>query len=223
MFRHLVVLFLAMLPALGPLAAQARADGPAGHAQSVTGTVSARQPGQDERFLAAANCVYRADVTRTGAASRAQFQFLDQSTLVMDAETELVLADYVYAYDNPPGENVMTVKAVVGALRIVTGRIAAKRPESFKVETPLLDIGVRGTDIGVTAAAGAGRVAVLAGGPAVVTDREFGTTAVVPEGQSVSKERGKAMSGPQPTPPAVLGVFQNMAPRAPDPDAGGGC
>jgi hypothetical protein len=212
-----------MLLLLPVLAAHALEGGPAGHAQAVTGTVSARLPGQDERLLAATACVYRADAVRTGKASRAQFQFLDQSLLVMDAESEIVLADYVYAYDNPPDKNAMVIKAAVGVFRTVTGKMAAKRPESFRVETPLLDIGVRGTDIGVSAAAAAGRVSVLSGGPAVVTDREFGATAVVPEGSSVSKERGQAMSAPHPTPPAAAAAFQNLAPRPADPDAGGGC
>ncbi|NDY55597.1 FecR domain-containing protein [Desulfovibrio sulfodismutans] len=205
------------------LAANAQESGPVGHAQGVAGTVEARGPGGDARLLTPTACVYRADVLHTGKASRAQFQFLDQSLLVMDAESELALADYVYAYDNPPGKNAMIVTGSVGVFRFITGKMAQKRPESFKVQTPLLDIGVRGTDLGISATGGSGRVSVLSGGPALVTDREFGATAEVPAGQSVSKERGKAMGAPEATPPAVSDVFKNLSPAPADPQAGGGC
>ncbi len=205
------------------LTANAQEGGPVGHAQSVHGSVDARQPERDARLLVAAACVYRADVVRTAVAARAQFQFLDQSVLVMDAETEIALTEYVYAYDNPPDANAMVVTGSVGVFRFITGKMAQKRPESFTVQTPLLDIGVRGTDIGVSVTAGSGRLSVLSGGPALVTDREFGTTAEVLAGQSVSKERGQAMGAPEATPPAVTEVFNTLSPAPADPDAGGGC
>ncbi len=204
-------------------AATAREPGPVGHAQIVQGTVTARLPGKDERIIAPSDCVFQSDTATTGKSSKAQFQFIDQSVLVMDADTRIELAGYVYAYDNPPDANAMVVRSAVGLLRVVTGKMAAKRPESFKVETPLLDIGVRGTDLGVAAAAASGRVSVLSGGPAVVTDREFGATVEVREGMSVAKERGKPMAAPEPTPPAVKSALDRLAPGPADPSSGGGC
>ncbi|QLA15966.1 FecR family protein [Desulfolutivibrio sulfoxidireducens] len=212
-------LFLLFAASIAP----AREAGPVGHAQLVQGTVTARLPGQDERVIAAADCVFQSDTARTGKSSKAQFQFIDQSVLVMDAESEIELAGYVYAYDNPPDANAMVVRSAVGLMRVVTGKMAAKRPESFKVETPLLDIGVRGTDLGIAASAASGRVSVLSGGPAVVTDREFGATVEVREGMSVAKERGKPMAAPEPTPPAVKSALDRLAPGPADPSSGGGC
>ncbi len=204
-------------------ATQAREAGPIGHAQLVQGAVTARQPGMDERAIAVADCVFQADTVGTGKTSRAQFQFIDQSVLVMDADTRIELAGYVYTYDNPPDANAMVVRSTVGLLRAITGKMAAKRPESFKIETPLLDIGVRGTDLGVAATAASGRVSVLSGGPAVVTDKEFGATVEVREGMSVAKERGKPMAAPEPTPPAVKSALDRLAPGPADPRSGGGC
>jgi|GEM_PF-2379392 len=205
------------------LTANAQESGPVGHAQHIAGTVDARGPGGDARLLVPAACVYRADVVRTAQAARAQFLFLDQSVLVMDAGSEIALSDYVYAYDNPPEKNAMLITGSVGIFRIITGKMAQKLPGSFKVQTPLLDIGVRGTDLGIAASAGSGRVSVLSGGPALVTDREFGTTAEVPAGKSVSKERGQAMGAPEATPAAVTGVFDTLSPAPADPGIGGGC
>jgi hypothetical protein len=204
-------------------AIQAREAGPIGHAQLVQGTVTARLPGKGERTLAAADCVFQSDTVGTEKASKAQFQFIDQSVLVMDAETRIELASYVYTYDNPPDANAMTVRSAVGLLRAITGKMAAKRPESFRIETPLLDIGVRGTDLGVAATAASGRVSVLSGGPAMVTDKEFGAMVEVREGMSVTKERGKPMASPEPTPPAVKSALDRLAPGPADSRSGGGC
>jgi hypothetical protein len=192
---------------------------PVGQAQVIEGKVSANLPNETERLLKVSSSIFTKDTLKTGAASKAQFLFLDQTTLTMTAESEMLIDNYVYAYNNPPSANQIILKFGQGLFRAVTGKITKKSPEKFHVDTPLLDVGIRGTDFGVQNRETNSLIAVFNGGPAVVSDKEFNKRVEVPAGKYVTKEKGQAMSDAQDIPAAVQQSFEKakqMPPGNPD-------
>lgn len=82
----------------------------------------------------------------TGAKSFAVLQFVDGAKVTVTPNSVLDIKEYVY---NGSGENAATLSLVQGGLRVLTGAMAKAEPESFKVETPVALMGVRGTEFSV--------------------------------------------------------------------------
>jgi hypothetical protein len=79
---------------------------------------------------------------RTGQQSTAQLLFLDQTSLSVGAQSEVVLDRFVY--DPNRGNGKVVINAGVGAFRFVSG---AQKSSSYEIRTPVATIGVRGTVI----------------------------------------------------------------------------
>lgn len=77
---------------------------------------------------------------RTGDASTAQLQFLDQTNLAVGPKSEVVLDRFVYDPDRRKGS--VVVQAGRGVFRFVSG---SQDPTSYQIKTPVATIGVRGT------------------------------------------------------------------------------
>lgn len=143
--------------------------------------------------------VYQQELVRTTNSGRTVLRFLDRTKLQLGAASELVLDTFVYDPDQSAGE--MLVDLGPGAFRFISGKLNFR--EGFQFKTPLVAIGVRGTDFLVTVAGdGATRVAVLDGevevapldgsDGAVVTANQTGT--VTAPGQAVSVTAGTGIS-----------------------------
>lgn len=77
---------------------------------------------------------------RTGAASTAQLLFLDETSVSVAPQSEIVLDRFVYDPNRGTGNVVLTTGR--GAFRFVTG---AQNPTNYTIKTPVATIGVRGT------------------------------------------------------------------------------
>ena len=77
---------------------------------------------------------------RTGEASTAQLQFLDQTNLSVGPKSEVVLDRFVY--DPNRGKGNVVVQTGRGVFRFVSG---SQDPTSYQIKTPVATIGVRGT------------------------------------------------------------------------------
>ena len=77
---------------------------------------------------------------RTGEASSAQLLFLDETSVSMGAQSDLVLDRFVYNPNRAAGNVVLSTAR--GALRFVTG---SQNPTNYTINTPVASIGVRGT------------------------------------------------------------------------------
>src|ERR1700754_39781 len=89
---------------------------------------------------------------RTGEASSAQLLFLDETSVSMGAQSDLVLDRFVYNPNRAAPGNVV-LSTARGALRFITG---SQNPTNYTINTPVASIGVRGTiaEIFTYAAAG---------------------------------------------------------------------
>jgi hypothetical protein len=119
--------------------------GPAS-AQSKVGVASAVKndvqgiAGGSGRALSPGSSVFEQETVRTGAESIAQLLFLDQTSLSVGPRSEVVLDHFVY--DPARGTGDVILSATRGAFRFVSG---SQNPLSYKINTPVATIGVRGT------------------------------------------------------------------------------
>ncbi len=87
--------------------------------------------------------VYVNELVQTAKDSKAQLLFLDQTALSMAPESALVLDKFVYDPDRNVGAVVLNTLS--GAFRLIGGTASAENGSSYIVETPVAQIGIRGT------------------------------------------------------------------------------
>jgi hypothetical protein len=173
--RMRISLLLFGLALVWGTAAFSQAAGPAatkiGAAQAIENDVEGRL-GKSVAKLAIGSEVFQNQLVRTGKASTAKLQFLDETDLSLSPFTQVSLDRFVYDPDKKTGRVIVNVPR--GLVRFVTGSLEKR---SYTIRTPVASIGVRGTifellvrsdritvalrDGGVDLTARAGRVYVL--------------------------------------------------------------
>ncbi|MDP3427167.1 MAG: FecR domain-containing protein, partial [Humidesulfovibrio sp.] len=88
--------------------------------------------------------MFKGDVIATAKASGGSIQFLDKTVLNVGEGSKVSLDQYVF--DASKGSGQALFKLAQGTFRTVTGEIVKQNPESFKVQSPLATIGIRGTE-----------------------------------------------------------------------------
>lgn len=143
--RHLVV---ALILAGQALAAEPQNSEAADRSRMVGRVTKAQGEviavGERGRLLKVGTRVFEKDELHTGRYGRAEIQFVDESTLILGAETIFKLDQVTY---HPAVENVgMSFSLQKGAFRLITSRLGFARPADLRVETPVATISIRGTD-----------------------------------------------------------------------------
>lgn len=98
--------------------------------------------GDSRRVLKRGDGVFQNETIATGAASKAQLLFNDETALSMGPDSKVVLDKLVYDPDKKAGE--VSLRAVSGAFRFVSG---SAPKGAYSIKTPAGTIGVRGTII----------------------------------------------------------------------------
>lgn len=133
--RRLACLASLLLTLAGPAGAQEIGSVAAVNAQ-VTGT----PPQAATRVLEITDPVIQNELIASSDVGSAQLLFLDQTSLTVSPQSEVVLDHYVYDPERAWGE--ITVGMMKGVLRFVGGRIT-KQTEAV-IQTPVATIGIRG-------------------------------------------------------------------------------
>jgi hypothetical protein len=110
-----------------------------GAARAVENEVEGRL-GNAVQKLAVGSEVSQNQLVRTGKASTAKLQFLDETSLGLSPQTQIRLDSFVYNPDKKTGKVVLNVP--YGLVRFVTGTMEKR---SYTIRTPFLAVGVRGT------------------------------------------------------------------------------
>ena len=110
-----------------------------GAARAIENEVEGRL-GKSVHKLAVGSEVFQNQLVRTGKASSARLQFLDETDLSLSPFTQITLDRFVYDPDKKTGRVVINVPR--GLVRFVTGSLEKK---SYTIRTPIASIGVRGT------------------------------------------------------------------------------
>jgi hypothetical protein len=110
-----------------------------GAARAVENEVEGRLGGAVQK-LAVGSEVFQNQLVRTGKASTAKLQFLDETNLGLSPQTQIRLDSFVYDPDKKTGKVVLNVP--YGLVRFVTGTMEKR---SYAIRTPFVAVGVRGT------------------------------------------------------------------------------
>ncbi len=145
---------------------------------AISGTVKT-----ETRELKAGDKIYLNETIYAGAGSGTQILLLDQSTFTVGEDSEVVMDTFVFDPATNDGKIVASVKQ--GSLKVISGLISKKNPDSLTVEVPEGTLGSRGTEFQTIVSNG--RTDTLLVGPgknntlgmrpgAVLVGNKFGST-----------------------------------------------
>ena len=106
---------------------------------AISGTVKT-----ETRELKAGDKIYLNETIYAGAGSGTQILLLDQSTFTVGEDSEVVMDTFVFDPSTNDGKIVASVKQ--GSLKVISGLISKKNPDSLTVEVPEGTLGSRGTE-----------------------------------------------------------------------------
>ena len=89
--------------------------------------------------------IYLNDVVYAGTTA-VGIAFADETTMSVDPNSTMVIDDFVYDPENPTVGS-MNANVIKGNFSFVSGQIAKVGADAMKVTTPVLTIGVRGTQV----------------------------------------------------------------------------
>ena len=106
---------------------------------AISGTVKT-----ETRELKAGDKIYLNETIVAGAGSGTQILLLDQSTFTIGEDSEVVMDTFIFDPATNDGKIVASVKQ--GSLKVISGLISKKNPDSLTVEVPEGTLGSRGTE-----------------------------------------------------------------------------
>ena len=116
---------------------------------------------QSNENLITGSKIYFGDSIITEAASTAQILLMDQTTLTIGENSELVIDEFVYDPQTKIGKIISSVK--IGTVKIITGEISKTNPDNLEIKTPTGSIGARGTEFAVVTESDTKSTVVLLG------------------------------------------------------------
>ena len=136
----LIFLGAGMLQAKVPGAVQA------GVAAAVQGDVKITTAGLPEHVLKSGDLVLMGDQIETGKNGKLQVLLLDETVFTLGPLSAITVDEFVYDPKNDDGK--VRASMLKGIFRVVSGKVAHKKPENMAVDLPAGSIGFRGTDVG---------------------------------------------------------------------------
>jgi FecR protein len=135
-------LFFALLLAAGPAAAQ---DAPrvAGVIDLAEGDILLEARDGKARLPGVGGEVFEGDTVTTFPAAEIQLHMADGASLIVRENSKITIAAYVA---DGGDQDRSLIELAKGALRSITGWIGRYNRENYAIRTPLVTIGVRGTD-----------------------------------------------------------------------------
>jgi len=106
---------------------------------AISGTVKT-----ETRELKTGDKIYLNETIVAGAGSGTQILLLDQSTFTIGEDSEVVMDTFIFDPATNDGKIVASVKQ--GSLKVISGLISKKNPDSLTVEVPEGTLGSRGTE-----------------------------------------------------------------------------
>ncbi len=139
------------------LSGQAIALEASGSAVSIDPAVNARGAG-GARTLEVKGAVFMGDEIVAGPHGLAQIRFVDDTKIVIGPNSRLRIDTFVFNPNNTAEK--VTVSALKGAFRFISGN---SPHEAYKINTPTMSIGVRGTVLDINARGADSSVVFLSG------------------------------------------------------------
>ena len=121
------------------------ASDPAGQVIAVKGEVTAQASDGSNRNLTKSDQVFVGENILTGSGAYAVIEFIDGAKATMRPDSSLSVNKYAFGTDDDGA----VLELVKGGFRAITGEIAHNRPDSYKVQTNVATLGVRGTEFSI--------------------------------------------------------------------------
>lgn len=99
----------------------------------------------DDRKGVGSVVLYEGDTLVSSSDSLAKITMIDKAKFELSANSKMAFERYQYQANSPEKSNTLT-RFYRGAMRATTGLIGKFAPEKFDVRTPVISIGIRGTD-----------------------------------------------------------------------------
>merc|ERR1711991_325493 len=106
---------------------------------AISGTVKT-----ETRELKAGDKIYLNETIYAGVGAGTQILLLDQSTFTIGEDSEVVMDTFIFDPETNDGKIVASVRR--GSLKVISGLISKKNPDSLTVEVPEGTLGSRGTE-----------------------------------------------------------------------------
>ena len=116
-----------------------------GKVVNVTGSAVAHSNGS-LRQLEPGSDIFKGETLVTKDASTLEIVFKDDTSLTQGANSEIRVDNYVYDPADASSSDLL-LNLSKGVFRTITGEIADKNPDHFKLKSPLATIGIRGTTV----------------------------------------------------------------------------
>jgi hypothetical protein len=110
------------------------------------GKVELTTPGQVGRIAQSGQAIFMGDEVKTDAKGHLQILLLDETVFTIGPNSAIIIDQFVYDPKSHAGE--IRASITKGVFRYVSGKIAAKDPDSVKVKLPTATLGFRGTIVG---------------------------------------------------------------------------
>jgi len=118
----------------------------AGVAAAVKGEVKATTPpDKTARVLKSGDKIFMGDRIETGADGQLQILLLDETVFTLGPSGSIKVDEFVFDPSNDEGK--VKASMMKGIFRVVSGRVAHKKPENMLVDLPAGVIGFRGTNV----------------------------------------------------------------------------
>jgi len=145
MLRYLLGAFLAGALSAGSAAGAFAQDAPriAGSIELTDGDVLLEGKDGKTRLPANGESVFEGDTVTTFPRGEIHLQMADGASLIVRESSRITIAEYVA---DGGDEDRSLIELARGALRSITGWIGQYNRANYKIRTPLVTIGVRGTD-----------------------------------------------------------------------------
>lgn len=139
-----IALFIFSVGTLGPLFAGSAGPVEIGVAAAVKGEVKNTSVAA-VRSLKSGDKVFMGDFIETGKEGQLQILLLDQTVFTLGPLSAIKMDEFIY--DPATDDGKVKTSMVKGIFRVVSGKVAHKKPENMSVELPAGTIGFRGTNV----------------------------------------------------------------------------
>jgi hypothetical protein len=169
--------------------------------KKVEGTIK-----KQRRLLVLKDDVFQNEVVETGANSASEIRFIDNTRIAVGPNSKVVLDKFVF--DPDPGQGEFVLKVTQGVFRFFSGDMDST---AYRIQTPTLSIGVRGTILVIVTRANGEVAVILESDDGVTIDSESGETVVLDTpGLATIAFIGGGLSDPGPPPAWALWRVHEM-------------
>lgn len=130
---------------------------------------------QNWRVVVIDDSVHQDELIRTGTGSAARLIFADRTDFMIGSDSNVVLDKFIYDATSNSGQ--LVLRATKGLMKFRTGTMTSR---SYRLNTPVATVGVRGTEFVVQVFEGGGTSIKVISGEVFVTDNHENSLSVKP-------------------------------------------